>query len=35
MRTVCGNKAFKFQILEGSPNFSPDIGEKDSLLIRF
>ena len=36
MRTVCGNKALnKFQTLEGSQYFSPDLREKNSLLIKF
>ena len=34
--TVCGSKVFnKFQTFEGSQYFSPDLREKDSLLIRF
>ena len=36
MRTVCGNKTFnKFETFERSQYFSPDLREKDSLLIRF
>ena len=36
MRTVFGSKAFnKFQTFEGFQYFSPDLREKDSLLIRF
>ena len=35
MKTVCGRKTFnKFQIFDGIQYFSPDLIEKDSLLIR-
>ena len=36
MRTTCGSKTFnKFQTFKGIQHFSPDLGEKDSLLITF
>ena len=35
MKTACGRKTFnKFQTFEGIQYFSPDLIEKDSLLIR-
>ena len=36
MRNGCGSEAFnKFQTFEVSQYFSPDLTEKESLLIRF
>ena len=36
MRIICGSKALnKFQTFEGSQYFSPDLSQKNSLLIRF
>ena len=36
MRTACGSKVLsKFQMFEGSQYCSPDLREKNGLLIRF
>ena len=36
MRTACGSKVFnKCQTFESTQYFSPDLTEKDSLLIKF